>query len=137
MEIKDIIRNRRIALGLTMKQVADAAGVNEATISRWESGEIDNMRRHSIAALAKTLSLDPLLLLKDEDDVGNSEQPNYYTDPVTAEIVEAMSVNPKLKALFHMQSHMNDTEVNASTAFHNMMIAEKRKEERLDQDDPC
>ena len=98
MEIKDIIRNRRIALGLTMKQVADAVGVNEATISRWESGEIDNMRRDKIAALAKILSIDPVLFL--DEDVVISEQPAYYTNPETAKIAQEIFDDSDLHALF-------------------------------------
>ena len=37
MEIKDKLKNRRIDLGLTLKQVANATGVSEGTISRWET----------------------------------------------------------------------------------------------------
>ena len=48
MNVKDVIRENRLALGLTMKEVADKVGVSEATISRWESGEIANMRRGAI-----------------------------------------------------------------------------------------
>ena len=55
MNVKDIIRERRVMLGLTMKEVADKVGVSEATISRWESGEIANMRRRAISSLSKAL----------------------------------------------------------------------------------
>ena len=40
MSVKDLIKEKRILLGMTMKEVADKVGVSEATISRWESGEI-------------------------------------------------------------------------------------------------
>ena len=40
MEMKDFIKQRRVKLGLTQKEVADYVGVSEATLSRWESGEI-------------------------------------------------------------------------------------------------
>ena len=63
MEIKDIIRNRRIELKLTMKQVADAVGVSEGTVSRWESGEIENMKRDKIASLSMLLHLDPRIIM--------------------------------------------------------------------------
>ena len=59
MNVKDIIREKRIELGMTMKEVADKVGVSEATISRWESGEIANMRRGAISSLAKTLNISP------------------------------------------------------------------------------
>lgn len=59
MNVKDIIRERRMVLGLTMKEVADKVGVSEATISRWESGEIANMRRGAIFSLSKALNISP------------------------------------------------------------------------------
>jgi transcriptional regulator with XRE-family HTH domain len=69
-EIKDIIKNRRLELGLTMLDIAKAVGVSEATVSRWESGDIDNMKRNRIAALSKVLKLSPNIImgLKDEKD---------------------------------------------------------------------
>ena len=59
MNVKDVIRENRLALGLTMKEVADKVGVSEATISRWESGEIANMRRGAIFSLAQALNISP------------------------------------------------------------------------------
>ena len=52
MEIKDILKQKRKSLGLTMKDVARACDVSEATVSRWESGNIGDMKRSRIAALA-------------------------------------------------------------------------------------
>lgn len=57
MEIKDIINARRKELDLTMKQVADAVGVSEGTVSRWESGDIENIRKDKLPLLAKTLKI--------------------------------------------------------------------------------
>lgn len=64
-----IISKRRKELGLTMEQVADSIGVNKGTVSRWERGEIDNMRRDKIAKLADVLNVSPLILM------GMSEAP--------------------------------------------------------------
>ena len=57
MDIANIIKNRRIDLGLTQVEVARAVGVSEATVSRWEAGEIENMRRDRIFNLARVLQL--------------------------------------------------------------------------------
>ena len=67
MDIKDILRDRRQELGLTMKEVADKVGVSEGTISRWESGEIANMRRDKIISLASALQLTPGIIMGWED----------------------------------------------------------------------
>ena len=63
MNIKDIIKNQRSKLGLTMKEVAEKVGVSEGTISRWESGEIANMRRDKIMLLADALELSPAVIM--------------------------------------------------------------------------
>lgn len=55
-----LIYNRRTELGLTQREVADYVGVSEATVSRWESGDIDNMRRDRIAKLSAVLRISPL-----------------------------------------------------------------------------
>ena len=53
--MSNYLTDRRKALGLTMKQVAEAVGVSEATVSRWESGQIANMRRDRINSYAQIL----------------------------------------------------------------------------------
>jgi len=63
LDVKDMIKNRRIELGLTMKEVADKVGVNEGTISRWESGNIRNMRRDKLVSLAQALATTPDYLM--------------------------------------------------------------------------
>ncbi|MBQ5345051.1 MAG: helix-turn-helix domain-containing protein [Acidaminococcaceae bacterium] len=54
-----------------MKELGEKVGVAEGTISRWESGEIKNMRRDKIKALAKALQISPKLLMdwNEEDDL--------------------------------------------------------------------
>lgn len=65
------LADRRKALSLTQKDVADAVGVSEATVSRWESGEIANMRRDRISALAKVLhcSTDFVMTGEEQNDI--------------------------------------------------------------------
>ena len=58
-----LLRERRLELGLTQLEVAQRIGVSEATISRWESGDIANMRRDRIAALAEVLQISPLQIM--------------------------------------------------------------------------
>ena len=63
MEINEILKNRRIELNLTQLDVAKAVGVSEATVSRWESGNIANMKRSRIAALAQILQIKPGVIM--------------------------------------------------------------------------
>ena len=59
---------RREQLGLTQEELAQRVGVTKASISRWESGDISNMRRDRIQKLADALCVSPLSLLEDETD---------------------------------------------------------------------
>lgn len=67
MKANDVIKARRLDLGLTQKEIADRCGVTEATVSRWESGDIKNMRRDKIAMLANILDVPPSVLMDWEE----------------------------------------------------------------------
>jgi ORF020 len=63
MEIHKKIKQRRLELGLTLEKVANYVGVSKATVSRWESGEIENMRRDRIAKLSEILKVKPNFIM--------------------------------------------------------------------------
>lgn len=88
MDIKTILRNRRKELGLTMKEVADACGVSEATVSRWESGNIGDMKRSRISALANILKISPSLIVgfADDEKVYNQLEMTYIKVPLYGDI---------------------------------------------------
>ena len=68
MDMKEIIRNRRKELGLTLEEVGKRVGVSRATVMRWETGEIKNLGRDKIATLAAALQVSPEYLLGWTDD---------------------------------------------------------------------
>lgn len=74
-----LIYDRRTELGITQKEVADFVGVSEATVSRWESGRIDNMRRDRIAALSKILRMSPLAIMGIDDTDLSTRLPNMIS----------------------------------------------------------
>lgn len=73
MEFKDIIKVRRSALGLTLDDIARYVGVSGATVSRWESGDIENIRRDKIAKLAEVLQVTPAYLMGWENAFGEQD----------------------------------------------------------------
>lgn len=74
--MSNYLADRRKELGLTMKQVAEAVGVSEATVSRWESGQIANMRRDRIGTYAKVLQVRPTFIM-----TGEPESPEAQKTP--------------------------------------------------------
>lgn len=63
MGLADNLKIRRKELGLTLAEVAKRVGVTEATVQRWESGNIKNLRQERICALAEALRTTPAYLM--------------------------------------------------------------------------
>lgn len=80
MEFKDLIKKRRLDLGLTMEELGKKIGVSKATIQRYESGEIKNVRRDKIAKLADALETTPAYLMGWEDVTADEDKEivNYF-----------------------------------------------------------
>lgn len=74
MTIGDIIRNRRKELNMTQEDLASLVNTTKATVSRWESGDIHKMKRPMMAALAKTLNIDPMIFLQREEVLMPNEE---------------------------------------------------------------
>lgn len=96
------LKDRRIELGLTLKEVADYVGVSEATVSRWESGNIANMKRSRVQALAEILKVSPL------DIIGVDQEEDE--DRVRA-MLQEMKDNPQLGVLLSSTKDLNEEDL--------------------------
>lgn len=101
-EIANKIKSRRIQLGLTLEDVAQAVGVGRSTVQRWESGLIRNMGRDKIALLAKVLEISPVELVP---------MPNR-TVSEDDERLEALHQDPRLCLLFDRSRKMSSADVD-------------------------
>lgn len=63
MDFNVLIKDLRIKVDKSINEVAREIGVSPATVLRWESGEIKNMRRDKLVALARSLNVDPVVLM--------------------------------------------------------------------------
>jgi transcriptional regulator with XRE-family HTH domain len=97
-EVRKALRDARLKKGMTLKDVAVAVGVSEATISRWESGDIENMRRDKIKRLADALSLSPAVIMGYDEQ--SDEVDRYYTNPDTARIAQEIYEDSDMRLLF-------------------------------------
>lgn len=96
------LAERRKALGITQKEIAELVNVSEATVSRWESGEIANMRRDRIAAYAKALKVTPNFIMTGNDESIESPLSKIKAaleqeDSLTAEIIKLILDLPENK----------------------------------------
>jgi len=82
--ISDVMKKKRLERGLTLKQIADKIGVTEATVQRWESGNIKSLRQGRISQLAEILHTTPSVLMgwdDKEDNIVILEDIKYYEVP--------------------------------------------------------
>ena len=102
MELKDKIRNRRLALGLTLEEVGEMVGVGKSTVRKWETGDIANMRRDKIAKLAEALRTTPAYLMGWEEEDGKDPAPEELVngDPELTELLTRARDDPNIRMLF-------------------------------------
>lgn len=81
IHLENYLADRRKELGLTQKEVAEFVGVAEATVSRWESGAIANMRRDRISLYAKILRTTPTFIMTGEANAPSQDIPAGF-DPL-------------------------------------------------------
>lgn len=63
MNSKNVIRERRLELGLTYEELGKMVGVGKSTVRKWETGMIENIKRDNIVALAKALKISPAIIM--------------------------------------------------------------------------
>lgn len=100
-EIANKIKSRRLELGLTLEDVAQAVGVGRSTVRKWETGMIKNMGRDKIAALAKVLQINPVELVPAAGSVRSEDEDR----------LEALHQNPRLGLLFDRSRKMSHDDV--------------------------
>ena len=57
MEICDVIKNARLAKGLTQEELGNMVGVQKSAIAKYEKGRVVNIKRSTLQKLAIALDL--------------------------------------------------------------------------------
>lgn len=101
MEVNEIIKRRRLELELTLKDVAKVMGVTEATVSRYESGDIKNMGIDKIESLSRVLRCSPGFLMGWEDEPNKQEMNVFKLDLTEMEVIRKFrTLNDGERAMF-------------------------------------
>ena len=81
-EVKDIIKTRRLQLGLSYSELGKMCRVDKTTAWKWELGKIENMKRDKMVLLSKALDISPLVLLGIEEYVPNHPSKSGNDDKI-------------------------------------------------------
>lgn len=75
--MKPNLKQKRLQLGLTLEEVGKMVGVGKSTVRKWETGDIENMKRDKIVKLANALQVSPLYIMGMEEE--EQTEPKYNT----------------------------------------------------------
>lgn len=92
MKLNSRIKERRTALGMTLLDVANALNVKEATVQRYESGEIKNLKQKTVLELAKIFKCTPAYLMGWDENDCSTEKGNSGRLPLLGKIAAGQPI---------------------------------------------
>lgn len=78
----DIIKNRRIELGLTQEELGERIGVQKSAVAKYESGKVENLKRSIIEKLSEVLNLSPTQIMGFDEDEEILQEFTTFDDAV-------------------------------------------------------
>lgn len=99
--LNERIKEMRLKSNMTLAYVADQLGIKEATMQRYESGEIKNIKHETIAKMAGIFGCSPSYLMGWENlSISEKESPTYDdVELLIARNGKQMSKEQKLKLI--------------------------------------
>lgn len=88
------LHQRRLALGFSLQQLSDRAGLSRSTLQRYETGAIRSIPLSSIMALCVALQVTPQWLL---GEPAPPAQP-----PQSSQLLESLNSRPELAQLLEL-----------------------------------
>lgn len=84
------IRRRRESLGMTQEELGAALRLNKSSVQRYESGQVQRIKRPILNAIAEALSVDPLWLLGGSNAAAMQNENEERTGMDTAEKIKSL-----------------------------------------------
>lgn len=113
MVIGDKIKKLRIEKGWTQEQLGAMVGVQKAAINKYEKGNVDNLKRSTIAGLANAFGVNPVWLMDDTKDWPPIYAMDRWSSPENdKQLLEALHQNPRLGLLFDRTRKMSREDID-------------------------
>ena len=97
MDVGQMIKERRLAKGMTQEELADLVGVKKSAVAKWENGRVSEIKRSNLKKLADALEVSPVQLLGDIEKRPVSvaqELADIYLDPDLRKMIAAYQKLP-------------------------------------------
>lgn len=129
MLIGEKIKRLRKECGWTQEQLGELVGVKKAAINKYETGNVKDMKRSTIAGLAKAFGVSPVWLMDDDQDW----PPIYITQESQEDLdqarLEALHQDPRLGLLFDRTRKMSHDDVEFMLQFADRILKERDGDE--------
>lgn len=112
-DIHDRIRRVRLQKGLTLAELAERIGVTEATVQRYESGAIKNIKHCTIQRISDVLDVPPSYLLdvySESDSIGTQIRDCKFR--FKHRLVEAMNLRNLSAAELSRKSGLSKAQIS-------------------------
>ena len=87
MTIGEKIKKLRKEAGMTQAELADKLGLKDSVIAKYENGRIPDLKRTTIAGLAKVFNVSPMYFMDDSiSSIGDYQFKKLKTNTEVAEI---------------------------------------------------
>lgn len=135
MDVRNIIREKRLELGLTYEELGNMIGVGKSTVRKWETGMIENMRRDNIVALAKALNISPALIMgwdtdeiTDDNIILSKDEKQLLLKFNQLNDLGKREANKRVSELTEISKYVSSSEDYAFAAHDDGLDSEKAKE---------
>ena len=111
-ELRKKIKEQRLLCNYTLAEVAELIGVKEATVHRYESGEIKNIKHDTIVKLADIFKCTPAYLMGWTDNPKETPEDTKKNDTIADIILRLRSDNNYMELCYQL-SELPDEKINA------------------------
>jgi len=66
LDVGFLIKQNRLAKGMTQEELAEKVGVKKSAVAKWENGRVSEIKRSNLKMISDVLGINPNLLLGDE-----------------------------------------------------------------------
>lgn len=113
MTLGEKVKARREQLGWTKTQLADEIGVNRATITKYENGQIKVIGLDKAQELSRVLKISMTELQSDQEDLSKEEQLVTHNEMELVEKMRKLTEKDRAYVLGYIDRSLTESKKNA------------------------
>ncbi len=86
MDVGSLIKQARLAKGMTQEELAEKVGVKKSAVAKWENGRVSEIKRSNLKMLSEALGIAPVRLLGDYSQFVNNKKPTDDDDGLSENV---------------------------------------------------